>query len=216
MTGKGVGARLPRKEDRRFLLGQGEYVGNIRLPGMLEVAFVRSPVAHAKILQVSKPSASVFTAEDLIGVKAIRAVSALKGFKPSEQPVLARDKVRQVGELVAMCVAPTRAEAEDLADQVEISFEELPAVVDMLDARLKPPGKFKLSSVVSSLTKATIGPPVPEAIDTNITMTNLETAFISPPSCNLICGNRPAELNWLRPRFKHTGTIPNLSLSRLG
>src|SRR2546428_783316 len=109
---------------------------------MLEVAFVRSPMAHAKLKSVSKPigrEASVFTAQDLTGVKAIRAVSALKGFKPSEQPVLARDKVRQVGELVAMCVAPTRAEAEDLADEVEISFEELPAVVDMLEARLKPP-----------------------------------------------------------------------------
>ena len=136
---KGVGARLPRKEDRRFLLGEGEYVANIRLPGMLEVAFVRSPLAHARITGISKSSDSVFTAEDLQGVKPIRAVSGLKGFKPSEQPILARGKVRQVGELVAMCVAPTRAEAEDLADSVEGQFEELPAVVDMLEARRNPP-----------------------------------------------------------------------------
>jgi carbon-monoxide dehydrogenase large subunit len=142
VTGKGVGARLPRKEDRRFLLGQGEYVANIRLPGMLEVAFVRSPMAHGRIQAIKKPSgleSLVFTAEDLDGVKPIRAVSALKGFKPSEQPILARDKVRQVGELVAMCVAQTRAESEDLADLTEISLEELPAVVDMLEARLNPP-----------------------------------------------------------------------------
>ena len=142
MIAKGVGARLPRKEDRRFLLGEGEYVANIRLPGMLDVAFVRSPVAHARIKGITKPeknSDAVFTAEDLKGVNPIRAVSALKGFKPSEQPILARDKLRQVGELVAMCVAPTRAEAEDLADLTEINFEELPAVVDMLEARLKPP-----------------------------------------------------------------------------
>ena len=142
MTGKGVGARLPRREDRRFLLGQGEYVANIRLPGMLEVAFVRSPMAHGRIQAIKKPSgleSLVFTAEDLDGVKPIRAVSALKGFKPSEQPILARDKVRQVGELVAMCVAQTRAESEDLADLTEISLEELPAVVDMLEARLNPP-----------------------------------------------------------------------------
>jgi carbon-monoxide dehydrogenase large subunit len=139
---KGVGARLPRKEDRRFLLGEGEYVANIRLPGMLEVAFLRSPVAHARLKSVVKPKSaagSVFTAEDLKGVHPIRAVSSLKGFKPSEQPILARDKVRQVGELVAMCVAPTRAEAEDLADLVEVQFEELPAVVDMLQARTNPP-----------------------------------------------------------------------------
>jgi carbon-monoxide dehydrogenase large subunit len=135
---KGVGARLPRKEDRRFLLGQGEYVANIRLAGMLEVAFVRSPAAHAKIRKVGKRD-GVFTAEDLQGVNPIRAVSGLKGFKASEQPILARDKVRQVGELLAMCVAPTRAEAEDLADQVDVEFDELPAVVDMIQARTAPP-----------------------------------------------------------------------------
>jgi carbon-monoxide dehydrogenase large subunit len=141
VSDKGVGARLPRKEDRRFLLGEGEYVANIRLPGMLDVAFVRSPVAHALIKGISKPEnrgGSVFTAEDLKGVNPIRAVSGLKGFKASAQPILARDKVRQVGELVAMCVAPTRADAEDLVDQTELAFEELPAVVDMLEARTNP------------------------------------------------------------------------------
>ena len=74
MTAKGVGARLPRKEDRRFLLGQGEYVANIRLPGMLEVAFVRSPMAHATILGITKPSGLetlVFTAQELDGVKPV-------------------------------------------------------------------------------------------------------------------------------------------------
>jgi aerobic carbon-monoxide dehydrogenase large subunit len=142
VSSKGVGARLPRKEDRRFLLGQGEYVANIRLPGMLEVAFVRSPMAHGLIKSVQKPAGherSVFVSQNLDGVKPIRAVSGLKGFKVSEQPVLASGKVRQVGELVAMCVAPTRAEAEDLADQVQVEFEEIPAVVDMIEARTKPP-----------------------------------------------------------------------------
>jgi carbon-monoxide dehydrogenase large subunit len=142
VTAKGVGARLPRKEDGRFLLGQGEYVANIRLAGMLEVAFVRSPMAHARIRAITKPSGLenlVFTAADLDGVQPIRAVSGLKGFKPSEQPILARGKVRQVGELIAMCVAQTRAEAEDLADATEVALDELPAVVDMLQARTNPP-----------------------------------------------------------------------------
>ena len=134
----GVGARLPRKEDRRFLKGQGEYVANLRLPGMLEVAFVRSPMAHARIRSIGKLP-GVFTSEDLVGVEPIRAHTTLKGFKPSDQHVLAKGKVRQVGELIAMCVAPTRAEAEDLADQVELDLEELPAVVDMLEARTRPP-----------------------------------------------------------------------------
>jgi carbon-monoxide dehydrogenase large subunit len=63
------------------------------------------------------------------------AISGLPGFKASEQPVLAHDKVRHVGEPIAVCVAPTRAEAEDLAASIEVDFEELPAVVDMLAAR---------------------------------------------------------------------------------
>jgi len=141
VTAKGVGARLPRKEDRRFLKGQGEYVANLRLAGMLDVAFVRSPMAHARIRAIAKPrgrEAEVFSAADLLGVRPIRAVSGLKGFKASDQPVLATGKVRQVGELVAMCVAPTRAAAEDLADLVELDLEELPAVVDMIEARSRP------------------------------------------------------------------------------
>ncbi|MFJ5487179.1 xanthine dehydrogenase family protein molybdopterin-binding subunit, partial [Hansschlegelia beijingensis] len=118
--------------------GRGQYVADIRLPGMQDVAFVRSPLAHARIKGISVPPElrdRVFIASDLDGVRAIRAVSGLAGFKPSEQPPLARDKVRQVGELVAMCVAPTRAEAEDIAALVELDLEELPAVYDMRRAR---------------------------------------------------------------------------------
>ncbi len=136
-SGKGVGARLRRKEDARFLRGRGEYVGNIRMIGMLDVAFVRSPVAHAHIRAVRKPAGherAVFTIDDLAGVKPIVADSALAGFKSAPQHVLAKGKVRQVGELVAMCVAASRAEAEDIAALVEVDFDDLPAVVDMVEA----------------------------------------------------------------------------------
>jgi hypothetical protein len=70
-SGKGVGARLRRKEDARFLRGRGEYVGNIRMVGMLDVAFVRSPVAHARIRAVRKPAGhehAVVAVDDLAGV----------------------------------------------------------------------------------------------------------------------------------------------------
>ena len=77
-------------------------------------------------------ASSVFTAKDLTGVLPIRAVSPLPGFQTSEQPPLVTDKIRHVGELIAMCVADTRAEAEDIAAQVVVEYEELPAVVDML------------------------------------------------------------------------------------
>ena len=137
MTTEGVGARLLRKEDDRYIRGQGRFVGDINLPRMQEVTFLRSPVAHARIRSIRIPPAfrhRVFVADDLDGVRAIRADTALSGFKSSVQPVLAIDKVRHVGEPIAMCVAPTRAEAEDIASKVEIDFDPLPAVHDMLEA----------------------------------------------------------------------------------
>ena len=112
-----------RKEDDRFLRGRGQYVGDFRLPGMREVAFVRSPVAHARLKQVLVPERfrnAVFTAKDLVGVKPIISAPPLKGFKRSAEPILAADKLRFVGEIVAMCVAPTRAEAEDIAGAVTL------------------------------------------------------------------------------------------------
>jgi len=138
MSNQGVGARALRKEDDRLLRGQGQFVADLRLAGMKDVAFVRSPLAHARIRGVEVPAANrgeVFTAEDLAGVKPIRAVSGLPGFKISEQPALAAGKVRHVGELVAMCVAATRAGAEDIAASVRLDLEELPAVSDMLAGR---------------------------------------------------------------------------------
>ncbi|MCW2239388.1 xanthine dehydrogenase family protein molybdopterin-binding subunit [Azospirillum canadense] len=138
----GVGARVRRKEDERLLRGRGRFVGDIALPGMKELAFVRSPVAHARIRGVDIPEehrAAVFIWADLAmdGVKPIRAVSGLPGFKASEQPALADGKVRFVGEPVAVCIAATRAEAEDIAAQVFVDVEELPVNADMLEA-VKP------------------------------------------------------------------------------
>ena len=138
MANQGVGASIARKEDDRLMRGRGRYVGDFGLAGQLEAAFVRSPVAHARITGIDIPDdirSRVFTHADMAGVKPIRAVSALPGFKPSSQPALASDKVRQVGETIAMCVAPTRAGAEDMADRVAVDFEILPAVSDMLAAR---------------------------------------------------------------------------------
>jgi carbon-monoxide dehydrogenase large subunit len=138
MSGQGVGARVLRKEDGRLMRGRGQFVADLRLPRMKDVAFVRSPLAHANIRRVDIPPAyrgDVYTADDLVGVKPIRAVSGLPGFKISEQPSLAAGKVRHVGELVAMCVAATRADAEDIAASVRLDLDELPAVHDMLAGR---------------------------------------------------------------------------------
>ncbi len=134
----GIGERVQRKEDRRLLNGQAKFVGDIRLPRQWEAAFVRSPLAHGHIRAIRKPAGSesrVFTAADLSDVRPIRAESSLPSYNASDQYPLARDKVRFVGECVAICIAPTRAEAEDLAELVEVEFDPLPAVVDALKAR---------------------------------------------------------------------------------
>jgi aerobic carbon-monoxide dehydrogenase large subunit len=134
----GVGASVLRKEDERFLRGCGQYVADFRMPDTREVAFVRSAVAHGRIRHVRIPeehNGAVFTATDLAAVQPIRAATALPGFKHSSEPILAKDKVRYVGELVAMCVADSRAQAEDIAATVAVEYEELPPVVDMLAAR---------------------------------------------------------------------------------
>src|SRR6185312_3502357 len=136
----GVGASVTRKEDDRFLRGKGQYVGDFRITGMREVAFVRSPVAHARLKGIAVPQQFrdvVYTAKDLTGVKPIVSAPPLKGFKSSSEYLLATDKIRYVGEIVAMCIADTRAEAEDIASAVTLDFEELPAVTDML-AALEP------------------------------------------------------------------------------
>ena len=136
--GTGVGACVPRREDDRYMRGRGRYIGDIKLAGMKEVAFLRSSVAHGRIRGFDIPDvlrAQVTVAADMAGVKAIRAVTALPGFKVSEQPALATDKVRYVGELVAMCLAPDRARAEDIVQRVSVDIEELPAIHDMVRAR---------------------------------------------------------------------------------
>lgn len=135
----GIGVRLPRKEDERYMRGRGCYVGDIRMAGMTDVAFLRSPLAHARIVSIDVPddlSGRVFAAGDLTGVKPIRAVSGLPGFKPSSQPPLAEGKVRFAGELVAMCLGRSRAEAEDAVARLNAELDPLPVLADFVSAEL--------------------------------------------------------------------------------
>lgn len=144
-TGFGIGARAPRKEDDRHLYGRGCFVSDIHMAGLQDVAFLRSPVAHARILRRSKPQGrddSVFFRNDLVNVAPILTRSAMPGYKLSEFHPLAADKVRFVGEPVAMCIAPTRAAAEDLAELVDVEYEELPAIASSAAGRA--PGAVRL------------------------------------------------------------------------
>jgi aerobic carbon-monoxide dehydrogenase large subunit len=128
----GIGASLLRREDERHLLGRGEFVPDIKLPGLMEVAFVRSPHAHARIRGIAVPPAvqsEVFTAADLPRLKPIRVETHAAGAKAPPWPPLATDKVRYVGDAIAACIGASRAEAEDLAALVAVDYEVLDAVV---------------------------------------------------------------------------------------
>jgi carbon-monoxide dehydrogenase large subunit len=141
MTRQGIGVRVRRKEDARHLHGRGSFVSDMLLPGQSEVAFLRSPIAHGRIRRIVKSpgtEAQVFIRADLDGVAAIVAPTTLPDYKLSEWHPLAHDKVRYVGEAVAMCVAPTRAEAEDLTEGIEVEFDELPVLLDAHAARAEP------------------------------------------------------------------------------
>ena len=141
-TGFGVGASLLRKEDARHLHGRGQFVSDVRLANTQDVAFVRSPHAHARIKSITVPpdaEGRVFTARDLPRLAEMRAVPQVNGFKVSGYPPLATQKVRYVGDAIAACMAPTRAEAEDLANSVSVDFEVLPAVIDAAAALTTTP-----------------------------------------------------------------------------
>jgi aerobic carbon-monoxide dehydrogenase large subunit len=112
------------------------------MPGLMEVAFLRSPLAHARIKDIRVPRElkdRIFTAVDLMPqVKPVRTPNSTPGFKFADYPVLAAGKVRMVSEPIAMCMAATRAEAEDLFQQVKLDLEELPAVVNVHEALRDP------------------------------------------------------------------------------
>ena len=132
-----IGASLLRKEDARHLYGHGMFIADVQVPGVQDVAFVRSPLAHARVRRVSKPAhaaARVFTLADIGPIKILEAGPELSAHRHSPYPPLADDCVRYVGQTLAACVMPTRAQAEDLADKVDVELEELPAVVDVVAA----------------------------------------------------------------------------------
>ena len=134
---EGIGARVLRKEDSRHLAGKGNFVGDMVMPDLQEVAFLRSPLAHARITGVEIPqelAGRVILRQNMADAADIIAPSTLPTYQSSAQPPLASGKVRFVGEAVAMVFAPTRAIAEDLIEQVQVSYEELPVFHDSWSA----------------------------------------------------------------------------------
>lgn len=131
MTSTPTSTPTGRREDPRLLTGRARYVSNLRLPGMRHVAFVRSIMAHATIAGIDLGPAGphAFTAGSPGFDIGLRAQSALPGYIETEQPALARGKVRFAGEAVAAVVADDRYRAEDLAEQILVDYEPLPVTV---------------------------------------------------------------------------------------
>ena len=125
-----------RKEDARHLHGRGMFIADVTMPGVQDIAFVRSQMASARIRKVTKPDGTgrVFTLDDLGLINVLEAGPELAAHRHSPYPPLADGRVRYVGQTIAACVMPTRAQAEDLADSVGVDLEELPAVVDAVAA----------------------------------------------------------------------------------
>jgi carbon-monoxide dehydrogenase large subunit len=150
-----VGRAMQRREDGRLLTGRGQFIADLTLPGMLHAVFVRSQVAHGRIrsVDVARAAAMPGVAHVLTGAELRRLVPPVAGAQLSlpskwrtqvrhsirnpQQPMLAVDKVRHVGEAIAVVVAESRYQAQDAAELVAVDIEPLAAVVDV-EASLTP------------------------------------------------------------------------------
>jgi carbon-monoxide dehydrogenase large subunit len=137
-AGRYAGQRVPRIEDKRLLTGQGQFVGDVTLPGMMHACFVRSPFARALITAIDPADAAalpgvraVYTAADLNhGAREQWHTTGGPDGPETPRPPLADTEVRFVGDVVALVVAANRYIAEDAAELVSVDYEPLPAAVD--------------------------------------------------------------------------------------
>ena len=137
---------LRRKEDARFVRGQGTFVDDIQLPGMLHGAILRSPLAHARIVSIdttaaeSHPKVSAVITGQMLEERKLAWMPTLSR---DIQAVLATDKVRFQGQEVAFVVAEDRYSARDALELISVEYEPLPVVIDAtkaLDPRPGDPG----------------------------------------------------------------------------
>ncbi len=138
-----IGQSMKRVEDPRLLAGQGRYIDDVVLPNMLHAAALRSPHAHARITSIDTSRAKALPGVALVmtGAEVAKVTGPLPCFAnpPVEQRCVALDRVRHVGEPVAIVAAESRYIAEDALELIEVEYEELPAVVDP-EAAIKATG----------------------------------------------------------------------------
>ncbi|WP_375311575.1 xanthine dehydrogenase family protein molybdopterin-binding subunit [Bradyrhizobium sp. A5] len=142
---EGIGARVVRKEDKRFITGKGRYVDDIKLQGMTHAHFIRSPHAHAKVKGIDSSAAlkmpgvvAVLTGQQIVDDKVGNlicgwAITSKDGspMKMGAWPAMAPETVRFVGQAVAVVIADSKNLARDAAEAVVVDYEELPAVADV-------------------------------------------------------------------------------------
>jgi len=167
MRGSILGTRVRRVEDAALITGASTFVGNIRRDGLLHAEFVRSPMAHGRILGVDTAEAAaapgvvaVFTAQDL-SLPAHHDFIVLNPELP--RPPLATDRVRFVGEPVALVVAESKAAAVDAAELVDVDYDPLPAVVDPEDA-LAPDAELQFPDFGTNLVGGARSAPDPDPL----------------------------------------------------
>lgn len=141
-----IGRAVERKEDYRFLAGVGQYTDDVTLPKQSYGYFLRSPHAHAKIKSIDTAAAAqapgvlgIYTGRDMAGIGGLPCgwqINSLDGspMKEPKHPVLAEDKVRYVGDHVALVVAESLAQAKAAAGLIDVDYDVLPAVVDTATA----------------------------------------------------------------------------------
>jgi carbon-monoxide dehydrogenase large subunit len=141
-----IGQSVRRKEDARFLTGTGQFTDDVDPGNAAHAYFLRSPHAHARIASVDTSRAkaapgvlAVYTGEDLQGVNGLPCGWLITGtdgqpMKEPAHPVLAKGKVRHVGDPVALVVAETVHAAKDAAELIDVDYDVLPAVVSCTDA----------------------------------------------------------------------------------
>jgi carbon-monoxide dehydrogenase large subunit len=131
-----LGTRVVRVEDPRFLTGEGTYIGNLSLPGALHLSFVRSTMAHARLLDIDASDAlampgvvAVWTAQDID----LEPAPPAHGFmnKGIRYPFIAKDTVRFVGDIVAVVVSTDKSLGVDAAETVIVDYDPLPVVLDL-------------------------------------------------------------------------------------
>ena len=156
MVGSILGNAVRRVEDPELLLGRGTFVDNHRVPGTLHAVFVRSPFAHAEITSIDTSVAerssgvrTVLTGRDLDRPVPLFAVTN----ELIERTALATDRVRYVGDPVALVVAETRAAAMDAAELVDVDYTELPVVADM-EAALAPDAPVQFAALGSNIARS--------------------------------------------------------------